>query len=90
LLNFQSARIETKPVPLCPSHFPDSGGIFIFANGVRMEEISRFYRQVKQVKIGADCTCPYSPYGHVEGRTMMLTWQRGDVVHIGWLFVVQS
>ena len=40
-----------------------------------MEEISQFYRQVKQVKIGADCTCPYSPYGHVEGRTMMLTWQ---------------
>ena len=55
-----------------------------------MEEISQFYRQVKQVKIGADCTCPYSPYGHVEGRTMMLTWQRGDVAHIGWLFVVQS
>ena len=47
-----------------------------------MEEISRFYRQVKQVKIGADCTCPYSPYGHVEGRTIMLTWQRGDVVHL--------
>jgi hypothetical protein len=40
-----------------------------------MEEISRFYRQVKQVKIGVDCTCPYSPYGHMEGRTMMLTWQ---------------
>ena len=37
-----------------------------------MEEISQFYRQVKQVKIGVDCTCPY---GHVEGRTMMLTWQ---------------
>jgi hypothetical protein len=52
LLNFQSARIETKTVPLRPSHFPDSGGIFIFANGVRMEEISRFDRQVKQVKIG--------------------------------------
>jgi hypothetical protein len=51
LLNFQSARIETKTVPLRPSRFPDSGGIFIFANGVRMEEISRFYRQVKQVKI---------------------------------------
>jgi hypothetical protein len=45
LLKFQSARIETKPVPLCPSRFPDSGGIFIFANGVRMEEISQFYRQ---------------------------------------------
>jgi hypothetical protein len=62
-------------MPLRPSRFPDSGGIFIFANGVRMEEISRFYRQVKQVKKGdADCTCPYSPYGHVEGRTIMMTW----------------
>jgi len=76
LLNFQSALIETKPMPLRPSRFPDSGGIFIFANGVRMEEISRFYRQVKQVKKGdADCTCPYSPYGHVEGRTIMMTWR---------------
>jgi hypothetical protein len=67
LLNFQSARIETKTVPLRPSRFPDSGGIFIFENGVRMEEISRFYRQVKQVKKSAYCTCPYSPYGHVAG-----------------------
>jgi len=90
MLKNKSVRNPTKPTPLRPSRFPDSGGIFIFANGVRMEEISRFYRQVKQVKIGADCTCPYSPYGHVEGRTMMLTWQRGDVAHIGWLFVVQS
>jgi hypothetical protein len=73
-------------VPLRPSRFPDSGGIFIFANGVRMEEISRFDRQVKQVKIwDADCTCPYSPYGHVEGRTILLTWQIDDVAFcIGW------
>jgi hypothetical protein len=42
-----------------------------------MEEISRSDRQAKQVKIwDADCTCPYSPYGHVEGRTIMMTWQR--------------
>jgi hypothetical protein len=68
LLNFQSARIETKTVPLRPSRFPDSGGIFTFANRVRMEEILRFDRQAKQVKIwDADCTCPYSPYGHVAG-----------------------
>jgi hypothetical protein len=73
-------------VPLRPSRFPDSGGIFIFANGVRMEEISRFDRQVKQGKIwDADCTCPYSPYGHVEGRTIMLTWQRKMWrIVIGW------
>ena len=78
-----------KIVPLRPSHFPDSGGIFIFANGVRMEEISRFYRQVKQVKIGADCTCPYSPYGHVEGRTIMMMWNIDDVAHFEWMFVDQ-
>jgi hypothetical protein len=74
-----------KTVPLRPSRLPDSGGIFTFANGVRMEEISRSDRQAKQVKIwDADCTCPYSPYGHVEGRTIMLTWQREDVVHLYW------
>jgi hypothetical protein len=33
-----------------------------------MEEISRSVRQAKQAKIwDADCTCPYSPYGHVAG-----------------------
>ena len=75
-------------MPLHPSRFPNSGGIFIFANGVYMEEISRSDRQVKQVKIwDADCTCPYSPYGHVEGRTIMMKWQFDDVVHNGWLFV---
>jgi hypothetical protein len=64
-----------KTVPLRLSHLPDFGGIFTFANGVRMEEISRFDRQAKQVKIwDADCTCLYSPYGHVEGRTIMMTW----------------
>jgi hypothetical protein len=79
-----------ETVPLRPSRFPDSGGIFIFANGVRMEEISRFDRQVKQVKIwDADCTCPYSPYGHVEGRTILLTWQIDDVAHFYWMVVVQ-
>jgi hypothetical protein len=54
-----------------------------------MEEISRFVRQAKQAKIlGADCTCPYSPYGHVEGRTIMMTWQFDDMVHIGWFLSV--
>jgi hypothetical protein len=90
LLNFQSARNAMKTVPLRPSRFPDSGGIFTFANGVRMEEISRFDRQVKQGKIwDADCTCPYSPYGHVEGRTIMMTWHIDDVAHFGWMFVDQ-
>jgi hypothetical protein len=68
LLNFQSARNVTKIVPLRPSRLPDSGGIFTFANRVCMEEISRSVRQAKQAKIwNADCTCPYSPYGHVAG-----------------------
>jgi hypothetical protein len=83
LLNFQSARNATKTVPLRPSRLPDSGGIFTFANGVRMEEISRSVRQAKQAKIwDADCTCPYSPYGHVEGRTIMMTWQFDDVAFL--------
>jgi hypothetical protein len=76
LLNFQSVRNAMKIVPLRPSRLPDSSGIFTFANRVRMEEISRSVRQAKQAKIwDADCTCPYSPYGHVEGRTIMMTWQ---------------
>jgi hypothetical protein len=68
LLNFQSARNATKTVPLRPSRLPDSGGIFTFSNGVRMEKISRSVRQGKQAKfLDADCTCPYSPYGDVAG-----------------------
>ena len=68
LLNFQSARNATKIVPLRPSRLPDSSGIFTFANGVRMEEISRSVRQAKQAKIwDVDCTCPYSLYVHVAG-----------------------
>jgi hypothetical protein len=68
LLNFQSARNATKTVPLRPSRLPDSGGIFTFSNGVRMEKISRSVRQAKQAKfLDADCTCPYSPYGDVAG-----------------------
>ena len=90
LLNFQSARNAMKMVPLHPSRLPDSGGIFTFANGVHMEEILRSVRQAKQVKIwDADCTCLYSPYGHVEGRTIMMTWCIDDVVHFGWMFVDQ-
>jgi hypothetical protein len=82
MLKNESARNPTKPTPLRLARLPDSGGIFIFTNGVRMEEISRFDRQVKQGKIwDADYTCPYSPYSHVEGRTIMLMWQRDDVAH---------
>jgi hypothetical protein len=51
LLNFQSAQNATKMVPLCPSRLPDSGGIFTFANRVRMEKLSRSVRQGKQAKI---------------------------------------
>jgi hypothetical protein len=73
LLNFQSARNATKTVPLHLSRLPDSGGIFTFSNGVRMEKISRSVRQGKQAKIlDVDCTCPYSTV-----RTV--TWQ--DLYH---------
>ena len=79
-----------KTVPLRPSRFLDSDGIFTFANGVRMEEILRSDHQAKQVKIwDADCTYPYSPYDHVEGRTIMMMWHIDDVVHFGWMFVDQ-
>jgi hypothetical protein len=50
MLNFQSARNATKTVPLRPSRSPDSGGIFIFANGVRMEKLLRSVRRAKQAK----------------------------------------
>jgi hypothetical protein len=50
MLNFQSARNATKMVPLRPSRSPDSGGIFTFANGVRMEKLSPSVRRAKQVK----------------------------------------
>jgi hypothetical protein len=50
LLNFQSARNAMKMVPLRPSRLPDSGGIFTFTNGVRMEKISRSVRRAKQAK----------------------------------------
>jgi hypothetical protein len=53
-----------------------------------MEEISRSVRQAKQAKIwDADCTCPYSPYGHVEGRTIMMMWQFDDVAYFYWTVV---
>jgi hypothetical protein len=50
MLNFQSARNATKMVPLRPSRSPDSGGIFTFANGVRMEKLSPSVRRAKQAK----------------------------------------
>jgi hypothetical protein len=54
-----------------------------------MEEISRSVRQAKQVKIwDADCTCPYSPYGHVEGRTIMMMWQCISLVVVGTFSLV--
>ena len=82
MLKNESAQNATKPMPLRPSCLPDSDDIFTFTNRVCMEEISRSVRQAKQAKIwDADCTCPYSPYGHVEGRTIMMTLQLGDVAY---------
>jgi hypothetical protein len=91
LVNFQSARNATKIVSLHPSHLPDSDCIFTFANRDRMEDILQTVRQSKQTKIwDADSPCPYSLYVHVEGHTIMMTWQREDVAHFYWLVVVQS
>jgi hypothetical protein len=88
LLNFQSALNATKTVPLCPSRLPDSGGIFTFSNGVRMEEISRSIRQDKQAKFwDADCTCPYSLYSDVERPYRPYG---DDMAVVGWLIFGKS
>jgi hypothetical protein len=52
MLKNESARNATKPMPLRPSHLPDSGGIFTSSNGVRMKKISRSVRKGKQGKRG--------------------------------------
>jgi hypothetical protein len=81
MLKNESAQNLMKPAPLRPSRLPDSGGIIVMSNGVRMEKISHSVRQAKQGKFwDADCTCPYSPY-----KTRVSpyddTWQvcRGDM-----------
>jgi hypothetical protein len=48
--NFKVLGMRQKVVPLRPSRLPDSSGIFTFANGVRMEKLSRSVRRAKQVK----------------------------------------
>jgi hypothetical protein len=50
MLKNESSRNATKPMPLHPSRLPDSGGIFTFSNGLRMEKISHSVRKVKQAK----------------------------------------
>jgi hypothetical protein len=72
MLNFQSARNATKMVPLRPSRSPDSGGIFTFANGVRMEKLSRSVRRAKQVKKKNDADWA-GRTATWQGRTV-LTW----------------
>ena len=90
MLKNESAWNSTKPTPLRPARLLDSDGIIFMSNGVRMKKISRFDHQVKQGKIwDADCTCPYSPYSHVEGRTLMVTWQFDDVMCLYWMVVAQ-
>jgi hypothetical protein len=64
LLNFQSDWNALKTVPLRPSRSLDSGGIFTFANGVRMEKLSRSVRRAKQVKNLM-----------LTGQAVQLTWQ---------------
>jgi hypothetical protein len=52
MLKNESAWNATKLVSLRPARLPDFGGIFTSSNGVRMEEISRSVRKVKQAKKG--------------------------------------
>jgi hypothetical protein len=85
MLKNESAQNSTKPTPLRPARLPDSGGIFTFSNGVRMENISRSVRRAKQEKIwDVDCTCPYSQYGHVAGP-----YHHDDVEYFYWMVVAQ-
>jgi hypothetical protein len=56
MLKNESARNLTKPMPLRPSHLPDSGGIFTSSNGLCMRKISHSVRKGKQAKKGDDCT----------------------------------
>jgi hypothetical protein len=67
-----------KIVPLRPSRLPDSGGIFTFSNGVRMEKISRSVRQAKQAKFWM-LTVPVRTVRTMmwQGRTgrTVVTWQ---------------
>jgi hypothetical protein len=72
MLKNESAQNPTKPIPLCPSHLPDSGGIFTLSNKVRMEKISHSVRKVKHtiffftdcavhiVHMYTDMACPYA------------------------------
>jgi hypothetical protein len=66
--------------------------VYLFS---RMESVWRRYRDFtaksnREKFWDADCTCPYSPYGHVEGRTIMMMWQRDDVAHLYWTVVSES
>ena len=81
MLNFQSAKNETKTVPLRLSRLPDSDGIFTLSNGRRMEKISRSVRQAKQVKnlvlivqsvqsVRSDVAGLYRSYNRI-----VVTWQ---------------
>ena len=40
MLKNESAQNLTKPAPLRPSRLPDSNGIFISSNGLRMRKLS--------------------------------------------------
>jgi hypothetical protein len=62
-----------KTVPLRPSRSLDSDGIFTFANGVRMEKLSRSVRRAKQEKKkDADWAGRTATW---QGHTV-LTWQK--------------
>jgi hypothetical protein len=50
MLKNESAQNPTKPIPLRPSHLPDSGGIFTLSNGIRMRKLSHSDRKPKHVK----------------------------------------
>jgi hypothetical protein len=73
MLKNESARNQTKPMPLRPSRRPESGGIIFIANGVRMRKISRSVRKAKQANFGM-LTVPVRTVRTDTCQSVQLTW----------------
>ena len=85
MLKNESARNPTKPTPLRSARLPDSGGIIVLSNRVRMEKILHSVQKVKQAKTKiVDCAVRTvhtdadveGPYTDVAGATHGRSVQR--------------
>jgi hypothetical protein len=84
MLKNESTWNTTKPTPLRPSRLPDSGGIIVLSNRVRMEKISHSVRQAKQAKFWM-LTVPvrtvrtgHMSFVHTMTHGRFRTWQHQD------------